>query len=459
MSTASERFAIAGGDAPRGAASGTTLSPWIPLATLGLRRRLSVSLSASVGVQGLGVLTGVLLARALGAEGRGTLAAILLWPAVLAALGCLGLPDSTTFHAARETLATGRLVATTLLIGVVQSIVLSAIGLAVVPLVLGRYGPHAVALGLGALSFVPVYLVTLYLMNILNGLQRTGSFQALRLLVVATTGAALAGLFVAGHLTLATAVAAQVGAHALAGVGAMALILRTVEGPFRPDRRAARLLVSFGIRSHLNAVAVDLNERLDQVLIALVLGPLGLGLYVIAVTMTSLTGIVGGAVSVVALPTVARLVRKDEQIAAARRCVGVVAGISLLITVPVIVLAPQLIELFFGSSFRPAVNVARILLVAAVVLSTARVVGAVVTAIGRPLDAGIPELAGLCVTIALLAVLLPTLGLTGAAVASLAAYTVTCVGTLRRAGRTLGTPALSLLLPAAGRAHDPGVQV
>lgn len=93
----------------------------------------------------------------------------------------------------------------------------------------------------------------------------------------------------------------------------------------------------------------------------------------------------------------------------------------------------------------------RVLLVASVALGTGRVLEAVLKGVNRPLHAGLAEGAGLIVTAVGLAVLLPTMGLMGAAITSLAAYSVTFCVALNLTNRALGTKAAELLGPVARR--------
>ena len=110
-------------------------------------------------------------------------------------------------------------------------------------------------------------------------------------------------------------------------------------------------------------------------------------------------------------------------------------------------LAPEILRIVFGSDFVQATGVTRVLLVASIALGTGRVLGAVLKGANRPLHAGLAEGAGLIVTAAGLAALLPTLGLMGAAITSLAAYSVTACVALNLANRALGTTGVELLGP------------
>jgi O-antigen/teichoic acid export membrane protein len=417
---------------------------------LAARSALGTSLLASGAIQALTVVTGILLARALGPHGRGELTAILLWPLVLATVGSLGVSDSVTFHAARRTSPVGTLVATSALLAAVQSVLLVTIGALVIPAVLSGYGSSTVHLAILFLAVIPLNLAILYLMGILNGRHRYTRFQAVRVLVFVLTAVGLIGLRLGGVLNVRGAVLVYLAANAVTALVAAVLVQRAERPELQVSYRLARQLLGYGIKSHTSNVSGLLNERLDQLVISIFLAPARLGLYVIAVTMTSITNLVGTSVSFVALPAVARLETPEERAAAARRYIATTVVLSALISVPTLLFTRRLIELLFGAPFSGATSVCRVLLLACVALSTGRAVQAILKAINRPLDAGVAETLALVVTIAALAVLLPALGIMGAGVASLLAYVASTTFALYRAARALKVSAAGLLLPARG---------
>ena len=67
--------------------------------------------------------------------------------------------------------------------------------------------------------------------------------------------------------------------------------------------------------------------------------------------------------------------------------------------------------------------------------------------LGRPWDVLMAELSGLAMTVPALALLLPAYGIMGAAVASLAAYSVTTMFLLLNVRKQFRAPACSLSLP------------
>ena len=400
-------------------------------------RGLSLSFGASVAIQLMNVATGVLIARLLGPEGRGELTAALLLPSLLAGIGSLGVAEGVTYHAARRDAGPGHLVGACLLLAALQSVILVLIGVGLAPVVLDRFDQVALTGAYLYMAFIPMSLTTLFLMGLLNGLERFRAFNALRLSYPAGATLGLLLLAVLDRFTVVSAVAAYLIAEAATLLAASVLVARTRPGRPALSGPVVNRVLTFGLKTHLSSVSSLLNERVDQLVISLFLAPVKLGLYVIAVTMTSVTALVGYSVAFVALPSVARLDPGPERRARARRFVLLTLAGGVVISAPVALFTPELIELFFGRSFLPAVDVTRVLLLAAIVLSMNRALGAVIKAVGRPLDVGVAEVIGLVATFAGLASLLPLFGLVGAGLASLFAYLVTLAWMSRRAIREL----------------------
>lgn len=416
-----------------------------------LRGPLAGSFATSAAIQGINALTGVLLARSLGPSGRGELAAILLWPGLFVTVGSLGVGDAIVYHVARRNAPVQTVVGTATVFWAIQSAVVVAVGVGIVPIALGHYGPRATDFGLLYLAYTPIFLAIAYAMSVLQGLQRFGSFQALRVGLIVVTAAGLVSLALLARLDVGAAVVVYLGAYAVLGIAALILLRRVCSGRLAFDRKLARAVFGFAVRSHTSNISSLFNERLDQLVISVFLAPAQLGLYVVAVTLTSLTSFVGRSVSMIALPVVAAEqpgVRRD---AAVRRYVRLTILVAALLTVPLLVFTPSLIALFFGRAFLPAAGVTRVLLVAVVALATSRLIQALLKAAGRPLDAGISEFVALGATVASLAMFLPWLGILGAGIASLLAYCVSAAWSARRAASALGLASIRLLAFAPSR--------
>jgi O-antigen/teichoic acid export membrane protein len=370
----------------------------------------------------------------------------MLWPSILAAVGSLGVAEAATYETASGSSPVEAVFGSCLTIAGVQSLALIAIGAVVVTTVHGHDSEIARSTHL-FLVFIPLNLLTLHAAGILNGLHRFTAYQALRFTIIALIAGGLVLLAAQRAMTVRAAIVVYLVANAVTAVVALFLLRRQATRPLPLRDRTIRRLLRFGLRSHTTNVASLLNERLDQLVISFFLAPAKLGLYVIAVTLTSATMVIGNATGMVILPVVASLEDPAERIAAASRYVGWVLVGAACVAVPMIAFTPLLIRVFFGHDFLSATAVTRVLLVATVLLSANRVIGALLKAIGRPLDAGAAELLSLGMTVGGLALLLPRLELLGAGLTSLLAYSITTAWMTWKAARALNVPLLALLLP------------
>jgi O-antigen/teichoic acid export membrane protein len=413
--------------------------------------RLVESFASSSAIMLVNAFTGIVLARQLGAHARGELAAVLLWPSIVAVVGSLGLSDATTYYAARKELQPPILVGSIAALWVAQSVLLCAIGVAVVPLVLGHDGTATVHASLIYVASIPPYLATAYLTSVLQGWQRLSTFQAIRFLVVGLTAVGLGIAALGDWLTVQSAVVVYLSVYAGCALVSGICVAKHVGLRLGFSGAVTMRLLAYAVRSHADSLSSLLNQRLDQLLISIFLAPLQLGLYVVAVTLSSLTSLVGSSVALVAMPAISRLEAGTDRTLAAARFIRVALICTTVATIPMLAFTPELIRLFFGESFESAAGVARVLLVAAIVYSASRVASTTLKAIGRPLDAGLAELVALGATIAGLAALLPFFGLMGAAVASVLAYAVSAAWMVRRAAKALDLGWTTLVIGASVR--------
>jgi O-antigen/teichoic acid export membrane protein len=165
------------------------------------------------------------------------------------------------------------------------------------------------------------------------------------------------------------------------------------------------------------------SYKLDQLVLSFVVAPSALGLYAVAASVGDIIVPVSASAGYVVLARVA---------AARGRNVGATLLPALAFCLAVagalaggaIIAADDVIALLFGADFAEAVTPMRILLVGAVALAVSTVVGDTLRGLGRPLDPARAEVLGVITTIALLAALVPSRGIEGAAIASTISYTV-----------------------------------
>ena len=394
----------------------------------------------------LNTATGVMLARLLGPTGRGQLAATLLWPGLLAAIGSLGLTEAVVYFTARMPGKERVVLGSALVVALCQSALLGGGWYLASASILERYGPETVRVAHYMVWSFPLTLVSMATIGVLLGKLDVGSYNRQRLGGTVLTTLGLLGLYGLGRgsLTAIVVVYLAVGVVTL-GYSLAALARRSWLG-FRVDPALVGNLLSYGARSHVGTISGIANERADQALISVALPPVYLGLYSIAVTLPSSVAIIGGSLAAIALPAVTAAGADADMRRRLAQFVRTTLVLSALAAGALFTVTPMVIGIFFGPAFLPAAPVAQVLLLASILLSVNRVTSAGLRAFNRPFSAGAGDLLAAGVTVVSLGLLVPRIGLMGAAIASLLAYAAN-FGFNVWVCRKLGISARELLVP------------
>jgi O-antigen/teichoic acid export membrane protein len=233
-----------------------------------------------------------------------------------------------------------------------------------------------------------------------------------------------------------------------------ALVVRRVPGPFTPDREKLPEMLRYGLPCMVTSVPQMLNLRLDQLVMVAVIPPRDLGLYVVAVAWSSAVSPILNSVGAVAMPAVAS--SADHRFAAQRLCraVRMATALAALMSLVVTAAAPVAIELFFGAAFRGSLSSALVLIPAAGVLGINYTLQEGIRGLGFPYEVLRAELIGLAMTGIGLAVMLPTFGILGAAIASLVGYSSVGASLAATACRRTGAGPTELLVPKLAEIRD-----
>jgi O-antigen/teichoic acid export membrane protein len=393
--------------------------------------RLSVtSIVASLGILILSLATGVMLARLLGPSTRGELTAVLFWPTILAMLGGLAVNESATYLAARLPGRERSVAGTALSASLALAVLVVAIGYLLLPTVIGHYGRAALGASRTYLAYVPIYLLWMAGNAVLLGKHRITKFNRARLAVPILILAGIAPLYVLQERSLS----AFVGVYLLANLGALAYVLGSLAQhrwlSFRLDSGLIRPTFAYSVKAQLGNAARIGNDLAPTAIVSLLLPPALLGFYSIATSVTSAVAMLGTSVAIVAFPTTSAAQSISDKVTRLAPFVRGVIVVSAVASLSLALLSPLLIPILFGKPFTPAVPVAQILLVQATALSTMRILGAGLRGFNMPLQGGIGEAAALGITVAATLVLIPKLGIAGAALSTLIANVVGLLLTL-----------------------------
>ena len=374
---------------------------------------------------GLAFLSGIIITRALGPSGRAGYALPLalsatVWVALhlsieLAVQRLLGRREATVREVA------GLLSAATLGISAVAVPITIVVGMMVRTDLLAGVPPVNVVLAALTIPFSLMGQMAAALLFRLGALRAYGW-------IVAASGALQLALAIAlvltWHIDSSVALAITLIVIAASGIAlCLALTRYTGAGAMVPRTSWALARAGFGagLKLHACSLALYLNLKVDLLLISAITNPRQTGFYSLSVALAELVFVATSTVSLSALQT---QVDADEDTAAeytvsfTRQTLAlsvVVAAVAAAGSYPFVVLA-------YGSDWIPSVAPFAVLTLAAIALGVEGPARNLLIRIGRPVAISAAAITAFVVNVAANLVLIPWIGIMGAAVASVVSY-------------------------------------
>lgn len=391
-----------------------------------------------------GFLASVLGARLIGPSGMGSVGESLTIAIIGAVVGSGGLNISAIFVLNRRPADRRSSTARLLLLGLIATLVAGTI-----VLVGGLAGRGVLTSPLDALIAAAPLTMSIVAFElcgaILLGLGDERAYVRVQA-VEAVTSLGYTGIVLlavsrspAGFLTAATF------GYVTATVLAMAVTLRRV-GRVAPawDRGFAREMLGLGLRGQVGNVLQYLNLRLDLLLVPTLAGLAAAGAYLIAVRVSEVVLLVANSAGTLLFPRVAA----QADLAATGATEALVRSTMLLVLIgaaAIALIAEPLLTVVFGPEFAPGAGPTRILALAMLPLALSRLLGGDLRGRGRPGLVSWSAGVALLVTIVADIALIPSLGIGGAALASLLAYSTGAVFVLVSFTRVTGASPLRLV--------------
>jgi len=282
----------------------------------------------------------------------------------------------------------------------------------------GNYWLDAVLISALALPYIVLAAAT----GVLNGLGRIVAWN----FACGVGGVVYAGsvviLFAWHHITIRTVVLSWVLAHVVACSTALWLTLRRTSR-IESDSSgagAARDLFRFGSKVTVAKFSSQLNQRLDQAVLAVFVGGGALGGYAVAATISLSPGLLLNAYASYAFGVIGRIPSERDHVA--KRYIWRSVLLSAVIYGTVIAVSPALLRYVFGSEYADQLGITITLCLGSLCLFGSQVASAVLNAYDHAGTPAFAQVVGLVITVSGLVLLVRPYGTWGAAVTSLAAY-------------------------------------
>lgn len=393
-------------------------------------RNATSQLLAQAAVTGLQFGAGVALARLLTVADRGVYGLVVSFAMLITMFAHCGWSMAVIYRIRREERPPGAVFA-----AVVTGLAMTgalAVGLALLfqePLrakFLPGEGwiPFAIAL-----VFVPIALFARALSAVARAVDEFDLQNIVRVLVSVVFPIALTlvllltgGSLVAALLTLLVI--------RLLGVVGIASRLLPITGFGPVDRSEIRAGFRFGARNAAIGWAGQLHEKADAFMLVAIIGGVAgkslVGVYLVAVAVAQLPRTASEAVAAALAPKLAGLPDREAAEYAAKVCrhtvllVGGIAGLMMLV-------GPLLIPLVYGAPFEASITPFLLLAPAIVPLSIYRMLARYFLAFDRQGLPFVAQVIAVAVNVGLNLWLIPTHGLAGVAIASLASYSIAAI--------------------------------
>lgn len=387
-------------------------------------RSAKLILLTDISITTFSIVTSLVGARALGPAGRGDLLLITLWPIVIALLAEFGLPNAYRYWMAKEPERVSRLFSNAVIYAFAMGVLSVSLGELIVPHVVAERSGEVMLLIRVYMFNIPAVVFLNLMRGLLEGTRRFGWAGAARFIFFAVQATGFGVLWLAGDLTVATAAITMMVSQATSMLLALIAVWLQLRPSWQPSWTEFKTSMHYGMRDYAGGIADYATLRLDQLMLGAMASSTAMGLYVVAVRLSEITTFAAEAVADALMPEMAASRKGDGAEALLARSLRLTIYANLIMLVPLWLVAPFMLRVLFGPNFVPATSAFRWLLIAAVVWSASAIVIRGLQGFGHPGLTTIARFVSALVTAGALLILLPRMGITGAAVASLIGYVV-----------------------------------
>ena len=369
-------------------------------------------------------ITGIVVARALGAHDRGLYSLVTTIAIMFAALSELGISRAGIYLVGRKRCSLQELIANDaawiLPIGTAWVAICLTLGLlrpAIFPADVTFI--HFVVFALGGVFL----LVIAFAEDVLLAGGSVLSYNAIEFAEPFVRVALILGGVILLGIGMTGVLLGWLAAIILAGL--LALYFVAQRGALKPFLRPRLLLsqLSFGLRGYLGYVLQEANHRLDVFLVVAFVGSTALGHYAVAFGMAELLWQIPFALGVVLFPKASALSDDESAQTAATTCRRALF-VTLMGTLFVLATGRFLVTFLYGKEFEDGVTALYILAPSAMLYTVHKVLGSALAGRGMPEVGLYSGLASLPVTVGMSLLLIPRMGIEGAALSSICAYAV-----------------------------------
>ena len=395
---------------------------------------------------GIAFVTSIIIARSLGPDGKGQLTLLTTFTGILSLITGLGVTSATMYYLSHERVQKEQIVGSSIVLQLLLNLVAILLVILLLPIVDRLILKNRLPMSLIFLSLLllPILTISGTWSAVFLGMQKIGRFNILRMVPGIVHLGILTVLLALTRLNVLTVmVSSGIAAACTAFLGAYWLRVMHFRPKLRPSIKWRKALLGYGVRGWLGTISQQFNYRLDVFIVNIFVGVAGVGQYSLAVTLAESLWYIPDSVSTILMPRTAAYPQAALSFTprVARNTVfitAVGAVIMALVSYP-------FMTLVYGNRFAPSVSPFLALLPGIISLSLGKVLANDLAGHGKPESGAWSSTVSLVVTVVLDFLLIPRMGITGAALASTLSYTCSTLVLLYLYVRFSGNSPVSVL--------------
>lgn len=389
---------------------------------MSMKRKSLMTYVVNILTMVISAITTILVARLLGPAGKGAYTMLGLLPYLAFLLGNLGIGQAATYYLCK-TDKPAKIISSTLFLALILGFIVTLIFFICASLIQKNiFEEVPINLVFLSIAVIPFYFLFFYTANIFLALS-IGRYNIINLLNVALPlfFLLLSFTFIKAQLDYAM-FAWALGVIATVLTSLLMIKKMTVTGlSISLDYQLAQRLVRYGSKMYVYTLTQFLNFRLDYLFVSLFLPLAQVGYYSVSTAIAEVTARLPAAVATVIFPVTAA----QDQASATALITKAVRETLALVVMGVLILfvvGKYIVVIFFGTNFIPSVIPLLILLPGMISISILRILTNGLAGRGQPEFGAIAGGSALITTIVLDIILIPRMGINGAALASSLAY-------------------------------------
>lgn len=371
----------------------------------------------------IGLVPVILVTRGLGPEGKGQYSLVIATISVLMQLSILGLHTANTYYVSKDNNLLNKLFSNSIVW------ILSTVTFVSLILLLVKWlYPGEIIFISGNTIWVVIIgtylsLSSVIFQNLGIAIHKVRIVNRSTVLAKVLTMILIVALYFSKHLTIASAVGVAILEFATLSILCLYPIWRTM-APFKFDfdLEVLKTTIKYGFRIYMATLMGFLVVRSDVYLIKYFLGAERVGFYSSAVQIIDQIQYLAIAVSSLLMPKLASLSNPQERYRLKKRSFNHIILITGAVCLGTFLFSDLIIQILFGKAFAPAALSLKILIPAVFFLSIETVLAQYIASIGLPWSLVWGWVAAFLVNIVLNMMLIPRIGETGAAIASVFSY-------------------------------------